>query len=126
MTKLGEIYKCEICGNMVEVVNASFGELVCCNQPMTLLEAKTEGEGDVKHVPVIDIDGDEVTIKVGEVTHPMEEEHYIQFIILSVGNEEFKKCLSPGDEPKAVFNVATNDKKVSATAYCNIHGLWSS
>lgn len=123
-----EIYKCGICGNIVEVIKVGGGELVCCGAPMDLLEAKTEGEGSPKHVPVITDNGDEIIVELGEIPHPMEDEHYIQFIELSIGDSKFKQFLNPGDEPKAVFKIDSreDDAKVLARAYCNIHGLWAS
>lgn len=127
MTTIGQIYKCNTCGNIVEVLDAGAGELVCCNAPMEELIAQTEGDKAPKHAPVVEINGNEVTVKVGEVQHPMEEEHSIRFIELIVGDERYIKSLEPGDVPEATFivdekDIADND--VVAREFCNLHGLW--
>ncbi len=124
MTKKFEVYKCEVCGNIVEVLHEGAGELVCCGQPMKLLEEKTEEEGNEKHKPIIEENEEGVTIKVGSVPHPMEEEHYIEWIEIFTDKGRSKKFLKPGDKPEAVFPVKV--KNISARAYCNVHGLWSS
>ncbi|MDO5849095.1 MAG: desulfoferrodoxin [Methanobrevibacter sp.] len=127
MTERGQIYKCKTCGNVVEVLDNGVGELVCCNQPMTLLDAQTEGDKAAKHVPVVEVDGSAVFVKVGELQHPMEEEHSIRFIELIVGDERLIEELEPGELPEATFIV---DEKVLAEndivvrEYCNLHGLW--
>jgi superoxide reductase len=90
MTKKGQIYKCEICGNIVEVLDEGVGELVCCGQPMKLIEEKTEDEGKEKHVPIIERNEEGVKIKVGSVPHPMTEEHYIEWIEISTEKENSK------------------------------------
>ena len=110
--------------NFVEVVENGAGELTCCGQAMDLMEIQTEGEKAPKHAPVVEIDGDKVTVCVGEVQHPMDDDHYIQFIELTVGDEKYLKQLKPGDEPKATFIVDAADDVV-AKALCNLHGLWS-
>ncbi len=127
MAKQNGIYKCEICGNVVSVIEAHEGELVCCGQPMKLLEEKTaEQEGKEKHVPIIEIDGNKVIVKVGSVPHPMEKEHYIEFIqIIKDGNIVIGKRLKPGDEPKAEFCLE-DTKNLKARELCNVHGLWIS
>jgi superoxide reductase len=127
MTELGEIYRCEICGNIVSVVVNGVGTLVCCDQEMTLLEEKTaEQEGKEKHVPVVEINGNNVTVKVGSVLHPMEEKHYIAMIEL-VKDDKVIACarLNPGDEPVAKFCMH-DSLGVSAREVCNVHGLWKS
>ncbi|MCC9262011.1 MAG: desulfoferrodoxin, partial [Methanobrevibacter woesei] len=124
MTNIGEFYKCNVCGNFVEVVENGAGELTCCGQAMELMEIQTEGEKAPKHAPVVEIDGNKVTVCVGEVQHPMDDDHYIQFIELTVGDEKYLKQLKPGDEPKATFIVDAADDVV-AKALCNLHGLWS-
>ncbi len=129
---MNQVYKCEVCGNVVEVVHIGAGELVCCGQPMTLLAAKTKDEGLEKHVPVIEelpanlCQGkDGVLIKVGAVPHPMEEKHYIEWIeIITEDGKRGKKFLKPGDKPQAEFY--TRKKVIGARIYCNIHGLWKS
>ena len=121
MTTLQEIYKCEVCGNIVEVLHAGKGELVCCGQPMKLQEENTVDASQEKHVPMIEKDEQGVIVKVGSDPHPMDEDHYIEWIEISTGKGESKKFLNPGDKPEAVFPVK---KDVSSRTYCNLHGLW--
>lgn len=117
MTKLKEVYKCEICGNIVEVIHASGGTLVCCGQPMKLQEEKINEEGKTeKHRPVIIGN----VVKVGSIEHPMTEEHHIEWIEASNGKETTKVFLKVGEKPEAKFSF----KPTSARAYCNLHGLW--
>jgi len=127
MAKQNAIYKCEICGNIVSVLEAGKGDLICCGQPMQLLEEKTaEQEGKEKHVPIIEIDGNKVTVKVGSVPHPMEKEHYIELIqLIKDGNVVVGKRLKPGEEPKAEFCLEDTEN-LKARELCNIHGLWIS
>lgn len=122
MTKLNEVYKCAICGNIVEVVHASAGQLVCCGQPMKLLKENTVDASKEKHIPLIVKSENEVMVKIGSVPHPMEEKHYIEWIELQTTDNLYRKYLKPGDEPEAVFK--TNEEIISARAYCNLHGLW--
>ena len=117
-----EIYKCNICGNIVEVLNVGGGELVCCGQPMELLKERTEDEGLEKHVPVIEKTDRGIKVKVGSIPHPMEKKHYIQWIEIIVDDGIYRKFLKPGDEPEAEFKVKA--EKIEAREYCNIHGLW--
>lgn len=124
MTKKLQIYKCEICGNIVEVLHEGVGELVCCGQPMALLSEKTEDQGNEKHVPVIESTEKGIKIKVGTVTHPMEENHYIEWIEIIADGRAYRKFLSPGDSPEADFAITA--EKVEAREYCNVHGLWKS
>jgi superoxide reductase len=124
MTKQLEVYKCEVCGNIVEVLHAGEGELVCCGQPMKLFVENTVDAAREKHVPVIEkIDGG-YRVKLGSVPHPMEEKHYIEWIELVAGNKVLRQFLQPGDAPEASFQTTAKD--VSARAYCNLHGLWRS
>jgi len=117
-----EIYKCDVCGNMVEVVHGGKGQLVCCGEPMTLLKENTTDAATEKHVPVIEkVDGG-YKVKVGSVPHPMEEKHYIEWIQLLAGGQSYRRFLEPGQEPESVFHVEAEN--VSAREYCNIHGLW--
>ena len=117
-----QIYKCALCGNIVEVINGGDGELVCCGQPMELLDEKTADAATEKHVPVIEkIDGG-YKVKVGSVPHPMEEKHLIEWIELLAGDKAYRQFLSPGQAPEAVFNV--DAASVTAREHCNIHGLW--
>lgn len=122
MTQVNGIYKCELCGNVVEVLVAGGGDLICCGQEMALLEEKTADSSLEKHVPVIEKDGTKVTVTVGSVPHPMQEKHYIQFIELIADGKVLRKQLKPGDEPVAVFETAATE--LSAREYCNLHGLW--
>ena len=122
MTKRQQVYKCEKCGNIVEVLHTGAGTLVCCNQPMTLLEENTTDAAQEKHVPVIEkVDGG-YKVKVGSVAHPMEEKHYIEWVELIANDEVYRRFLKPGQAPEATFRVAA--EKVSAREYCNLHGLW--
>ena len=120
--ELTQIYKCEICGNIVEVVHVGGGQLICCNQPMDLLEENSTDAAQEKHVPVIEKSGSKVTVKIGSVTHPMEEKHYIEFIEVLADGKVYRKFLNPGDAPEATFEVEA--EKVNARGYCNLHGLW--
>lgn len=123
MTERLQVYKCEVCGNIVEVVGAGAGELVCCGQPMTLQEEKTEDATTEKHVPFIERTSDGVRVRVGQnAAHPMEAEHYIQWIELVADGKAYRQFLAPGDAPEAVFAVAGD--AVTAREYCNVHGLW--
>ena len=125
MTKKIEIYKCDICGNIVEVLHGGKGQLVCCGKPMNLMQEKTEDSSIEKHVPFIIKKDKKITVKVGENTdHPMEEKHYIEWIELLVDGKSYRQFLNPGDKPEAEFNV--EGEIISAREYCNIHGLWKS
>ncbi len=125
MTKKKQIYKCEICGNIVEVLHEGKGELVCCGEPMKLYEEKTADSAVEKHVPVIERMGDKVKVKVGSVPHPMEEKHYIEWIELIVDGKSYRQFLKPGDAPEAIFDLkVSDDTKLEAREYCSIHGLW--
>lgn len=123
MTQINQIYKCPICGNIVEVLHTGVGQLVCCGQPMELMTEKNSDEGQEKHVPVIEKTETGVTITVGSVPHPMEENHFIEWIeINTVDGTTCIKFLKAGEKPKAIFQTKSEIK--SARAYCNIHGLW--
>ncbi|MEO0070022.1 MAG: desulfoferrodoxin [candidate division WOR-3 bacterium] len=122
MTKRLEIYKCEICGNIVEVIHPGAGQLVCCGQPMKLMEEKTADVGKEKHVPVIEKMANGFKVKVGGVPHPMEEKHYIEWIELVADGRAYREFLSPGQAPEAFFSIQAEN--VYAREYCNIHGLW--
>ena len=122
MTKKLQVYKCEVCGNIVEVLHEGPGELVCCNEPMKLLDEQTADASTEKHVPVIEkVDGG-YKVTVGSVPHPMEEKHYIEWIQLHTDGGAYRQFLKAGDAPEAVFEVSA--EKVSAREYCNVHGLW--
>lgn len=122
MTKKLEIYKCEVCGNIVEMVHTGQGELVCCGQPMVKQVEKTDEEGLVeKHRPVVEEQDDGAVIKVGSVQHPMEEEHYIEWIEVIADGKICRYELSPGGQPQARSCLKKHDY---VRAYCNVHGLW--
>ena len=124
MAELKQIYRCNICGNIVEVLHAGVGQLVCCGQPMELLKEKTEDIGLEKHVPVIEKTESGVKVKVGSTPHPMEEKHYIEWIEIIADGRVYRKFLKPGMKPEAEFDVKA--EKIEAREYCNIHGLWKS
>jgi len=119
MTKILQIWKCNICGNIIEVLHEGADALVCCGQPMNLQQENSEGEYAEKHAPVIE----RKLVKIGSIPHPMEPEHYIEWIeATGTNNETCKIFLNPGQEPKTEFSF----EPVSARMYCNIHGLWKS
>jgi len=124
MTKRNEIYRCEICGNIVEVTHEGGGQLVCCGQPMELMEENTVDASREKHIPVIARNGDKMIVRVGSVPHPMEEKHYIEWIELIADGVSYKKFLNPGEKPEAEFCIEINVKEIIAREYCNLHGLW--
>lgn len=123
MTKRLEIYKCMVCGNIVEVFHGAEADLVCCNEKMKLLDEKTADTTTEKHVPYIEkIDGG-YKVRIGENTeHPMTEEHYIEWIEIIADGKVYREHLKPGDKPEALFKVETD--KIIAREHCNIHGLW--
>lgn len=122
MAKKLEVYKCMMCGNIVEVLHGGAGGMVCCGQQMDNLTAKTADEGKEKHVPVIEqIDGG-VKVKVGSVAHPMESEHYIEWIEVIADGKAYRQFLNPGDSPEAEFAVEAG--QITARELCNKHGMW--
>ena len=122
MAKQLEVYKCSVCGNIVEVLHAGPGELVCCGQPMALMTENTVDAAKEKHVPVIEKTGAGYKVKVGSVPHPMEEKHWIEFIELIADGKVYRQNLNPGQAPEATFCIKAD--QVSAREYCNLHGLW--
>jgi len=120
--KLLDVYKCEICGNIVELIHVGGGELVCCGQPMMLQVEKSEDQGKEKHVPVIEKKGNGILVKVGSIPHPMEENHYIEWIEVLADGKAYRKFLKPGEKPEAEFEIKAD--KISAREYCSVHGLW--
>lgn len=123
MAKQLEVYKCDICLNIIEVMQGGEGELVCCGQPMKLMkEGSTDGATE-KHVPVIEKNPNGYKVKVGSVPHPMEEKHWIQWIELVADGVSYTRFLKPGNAPEAEFCIA-DAKTVVAREYCNIHGHW--
>lgn len=118
-----QVYKCELCGNVVEVLNGGGGELVCCGQPMNLLDAKTADTGKEKHVPVVEKTNTGFKVTVGSVPHPMEEAHFIQWIeLIDDSGKAYRQFLKPGQAPEAVFCV--DAKTVTVREHCNLHGVW--
>ena len=117
-------FVCKHCGNLVGMLYSSGAQMICCGDPMTELVPGSVDASQEKHVPVIAIEGNQVTVKVGAVAHPMTEEHSIQWIYLHTSQGGQRRCLAPGMEPKAVFALAEGEKAVSAYEYCNLHGLW--
>jgi superoxide reductase len=122
MAERQEVYKCDLCGNIVEVLHGGGGELVCCGQPMVLLKENTVDAALEKHVPVVEkIDGG-FKVSVGSVPHPMEEKHYIEWIELLADGKSYIQFLNPGDAPEAVFML--DAASATAREFCNLHGLW--
>lgn len=117
-----EVYKCEVCGNIVEVLHGGKGELVCCGKPMKLFKENTVDAAQEKHVPVVEKGAEGITVKVGSVAHPMEEKHFIEWIELLADGKAYRQFLNPGEAPEARFEIQAD--KVEAREYCNLHGLW--
>ncbi len=122
MPKKLEIYKCETCGNIVEIVEGGGAELVCCGEEMKLMNENTVDAAKEKHVPVIESTEGGIHAKVGEVPHPMEEKHYIQWIEVIADGRAYRQFLQPGDKPEASFEIT--NKQATVREYCNVHGLW--
>ena len=124
MTERNQIWKCEICGNIIDVVHSGVGQLVCCGQPMVLMEPQyTEAGGYEKHLPVVEVEGGKYTVKVGSDEHPMIDDHWIEWIALDTVDGVLRKYLNPGEKPMAVFT--TKSKVIQAREYCNLHGHWA-
>ncbi len=124
MTKRLQIYKCEICGNMVEMIHEGIGQLVCCGQPMKYYEENTVEASQEKHIPVVEKIEGGFKVKVGSVPHPMEEKHYIEWIEVIADGKVYRQFLKPGDATEAVFMI--NASEVTAREFCNLHGVWKS
>lgn len=122
MAEALQVYKCGVCGNVVELLHAGGGELVCCGQPMTLMVENTVDAAKEKHVPVIEKQDGGYLVKVGSVAHPMEDKHYIQWIELIADGKTYREFLCPGQKPEAFFKIDADN--VAAREYCNLHGLW--
>lgn len=118
------LYKCEKCGNIVETLHEGRGELVCCGEPMKLMEENTVDASKEKHVPIIEMGEHSFRIKVGSAPHPMEEKHYIEWIEVLDGDKAYLEFLKPGAAPEAQFDFKPG--KITARAYCNLHGHWRS
>lgn len=117
-----EVYKCDACGNIVEVLHGGGGELVCCGESMKLFVENTFDAAKEKHVPVIEKTADGFKVTVGSVAHPMEAKHYIEWIEVIAGGKTYRQFLKPGEEPEATFCIDAD--QVTAREYCNLHGLW--
>jgi superoxide reductase len=117
-----QVYKCAKCGNIVEVLHVGAGELACCGEPMKLFVENTVDAAKEKHVPVIEKAPNGWRVRVGSVTHPMEEKHYIEWIELIAGDRVYRRFLKPGEAPEAFFETTAD--AVYAREYCNLHGLW--
>ena len=124
MTKLRELYKCNICGNVVEIAHEGADALVCCGQPMDKLAVKTEDKGKEKHVPVIKESNGGIRVEVGDVHHPMEEKHYIKFVEVLTDEKLIRAKLTPEQEPVTEFEI-DKEQVVTVRCYCNLHGLWA-
>ena len=126
MTEKNQIYKCNVCGNVIDVLHQAGGELVCCGKPMELQQEKTADDGKEKHVPVVVVEGNKVSVKVGSIPHPMTEEHYIEWIEINMvdAGRIAKKYFKPGDVAEVEFHSRGGEIKIRA--YCNLHGLWKS
>jgi len=123
LAKIMEVYKCEICGNIVEVLHGGVGTLVCCGQPMVLQAERTEDTGYEKHLPVVEAAGDGIKVSVGSTRHPMEEKHHIEWIEVGTNEQVCRKQLHPGEVPEAEFAIPSA-AVTFVREYCNIHGLW--
>ena len=117
-------YFCPICGNVIGLIDGDMDHVTCCGRKMELMRANTTDASQEKHVPVYEVEGNEIVVKVGEVVHPMEEKHYITFITLVTEDKMMRVDLKPGEEPKASFMLANGEEVVAVYEYCNLHGLW--
>lgn len=127
MTKILEVYKCEVCGNIVEVLHAGDGDLVCCGSPMKLMVEGTVDAAREKHIPVVEKVEGGYKVKIGSIPHPMEDKHWIEWIELVAEGISYRKFLKPGDVPEANFKVCSScGKEFYAREYCNLHGHWRS
>jgi len=122
MTERLEIYKCEICGNIVEVLHGGEVDMKCCGALMKLYKENTVDAAKEKHVPAIEKTSDGIKVKVGEVAHPMEEKHYIEWIEIIADGKAYRQFLNPGEAPEAEFKI--DAEQVTAREFCTIHGLW--
>lgn len=118
----GQVYKCDLCGNIVEVLRSGGGELVCCGEPMQLLKENTVDAAKEKHVPVIEKTATGFKVTVGAVAHPMQDDHYIEWIEAIAGEQVLRQYLKPGDAPEAEFQIQADS--ITAREHCNLHGLW--
>ncbi|MBD3248575.1 desulfoferrodoxin [Candidatus Woesearchaeota archaeon] len=125
MAEKDGLYRCSICGNVISVIEAHDGEIVCCGKPMEILSEKTMDQGQEKHVPVIEKNESGIKVKVGEVPHPMEEMHFISLIqLIRPDGVVMGKRLKQGDKPEAEFCCLADTEDLKARIYCNVHGVW--
>jgi superoxide reductase len=117
-----QVFKCSVCGNMVEVIRGGGGDMICCGKPMECLTAKTADQGKEKHVPVVEKANGGIKVKIGSIPHPMEEKHYIEWVEVITDGKAYRQFLKPGQAPEAVFNL--NAASVTVREHCNLHGLW--
>lgn len=118
-----KFYICRHCGNIIGMINDAGVPVMCCGQKMEALVPNTTEAAGEKHLPVVTVDGATVTVKVGEVAHPMTDEHYIQWVYIETENGGQRRALKPGDKPEVTFCLG-EDKPIAVYAYCNLHGLW--
>ncbi len=126
MAKYLGVYKCEVCGNIVEVLFEGNGELVCCGLPMEIMNENTVDASFEKHIPVGSRQGNILTVKIGSEPHPMNEKHYIEWVEVLVGNKAYREFLKPDQEPQVSFCIEDGGEPLVIKAYCNLHGLWKS
>jgi len=122
VTKRLQVYKCQVCENITEVIHNGVGQLVCCGKTMLLCEENTVDASKEKHVPVVEKIEGGFKVKIGSIPHPMEEKHYIDWIEIVADGKAYRQFLKPGDAPEAVFTI--NASEITAREYCNLHGLW--
>ena len=119
-----KFYRCKRCGNIVAVVKNGGGKLVCCGEAMEEIVAGTVEASKEKHIPVYTVNGNEVTVRIGSVDHPMQDVHYIEWVVLQTKFGNQRRALKPNDAPEVKFALLPNDEVVAVYAYCNLHGLW--
>ena len=119
-----KFYRCKRCGNIVAVVKNGGGRLVCCGEPMEEIVAGTVEASKEKHIPVYTVNGNEVTVRIGSIDHPMQDVHYIEWVVLQTKFGNQRRTLYPNDAPEVKFALLPNDEVVAVYAYCNLHGLW--
>jgi len=124
MTEKLEVYQCEVCGNMVEVLHVGQGTLVCCGQPMVLPQENKKEAALEKHIPVVERTAGGFKVSVGSIPHPMEEKHFIEWVELVADGKAYRQFLNPGETPQALFVLEA--EKITARAFCNLHGMWKS
>jgi len=124
MTEKLQVYKCEVCGNIVEMLHGGKGEMICGGQPMKLFKENSTDAVVEKHIPVVSKTADGFSVKIGSIAHPMEESHFIEWIEIIDDDKSYRQFLNPGQSPEAAFCI--DSKKIIAREYCNLHGLWKS